>query len=208
MFELNKVKIEWLGHASFRISSDKVVYIDPFHLNQDGKADIILITHGHYDHCSISDINKILKPETIIFATPDCSSKLSKLETSKVQIITPNKKIAIGDITVETVPAYNPNKQFHPKTNEWIGYIVTINNTRIYHAGDTDLIPEMKTIKADVVLLPVGGTYTMNAQEAAQAANLIKPKVAIPMHYGDIVGTSKDAEKFKALCKVKVEILG
>lgn len=207
MFEFNKVKIDWLGHASFKISNTKIIYIDPFHLSQNDKADIILITHGHYDYCSIADINRILKPSTIIFATPDCSSKLSKIDTSRIQIVTPNKKINAGDITIETIPAYNINKQFHPKINEWIGYILTINNTLIYHAGDTDLIPEMKNVKADIALLPVGGTYTMNAQEAAQAANLIKPKIVIPMHYGDIIGTEKDADKFKALCKVKVEIL-
>src|SRR4030042_3868546 len=148
MFEFNNVKIDWLGHSSFKISNSKIIYIDPFHLIQNDKADIILITHGHYDHCSIANINRVLKPDTLIFATPDCSSKLSKIDTSRVQIVTPNKKINISDITIETIPAYNPTKQFHPKINEWVGYIITINNTRIYHAGDTDIIPEMKNIKA------------------------------------------------------------
>lgn len=207
MFEFNNIKIDWLGHASFKISSDKTIYIDPFHLTQDDKADIILITHGHYDHCSIADINRIITSTTQIFATPDCSSKLRKINTERVQIVAPNKRIEISGMTIDTVPAYNLNKQFHPKENEWLGYIVEINGTRIYHAGDTDLIPEMKNVKADIVFLPVGGTYTMNAEEAAQAANMIKPQVAIPMHYGDIVGTESDAEKFKSLCKVRVEIL-
>ena len=207
MFEFNNVKITWFGHASFKISNSKIIYIDPFHLSQNDKADIVLITHGHYDHCSIADINRILKPDTVIFATPDCSSKLRKIETNRVKLVEPSKKIQIGDIIIETVPAYNANKQFHPKINEWVGYIITINKTRIYHAGDTDIIPEMKNIKADIALLPVGGTYTMNAKEAAEAANLIKPKIAVPMHYGDIVGTEDDAKKFKSLCKVEVKIL-
>lgn len=208
MFEYNNIKIERLGHAGFKISNSKTIFIDPFHLNQDDKADIVLITHGHYDHCSLADINRVLTPTTQIFATPDCSSKLRKINTERVQIVSPNKRIEIGGIAIETVPAYNLNKQFHPRENEWLGYIVEINGTRIYHSGDTDLIPEMQKVKADIVLLPVGGTYTMNAEEAAQAANLIKPKVAIPMHYGDIVGQESDAEKFKLLCKVQVEILG
>ena len=108
---------------------------------------------------------------------------------------------------IETVPAYNPAKQFHPKINEWLGYIVEINGTRIYHAGDTDLIPEMNNIKADMAFLPVGGTYTMGAEEAAKAANTIKPKIAVPMHYGSIVGSKSDAERFKGLCECDVRIL-
>ncbi|MBW2971364.1 MBL fold metallo-hydrolase [Candidatus Woesearchaeota archaeon] len=209
MLELNGLKIEWLGHASVRITGNKVIYIDPFQLQgaQPG-ADLILITHGHYDHCSIADINKILKQDTVIFATPDCTSKLAKLEKNNLKLVEPNKSYSLGNVKLETVCAYNPTKQFHPKLNDWVGYIVTANGTRIYHAGDTDLIPEMQQIKADVALLPVGGTYTMDAQEAAQAANTIKPKIAVPIHWGSIVGDKATAEKFKKLSKVEVRILG
>lgn len=207
MIEFKGVKIEWLGHASFRLSSGKVVYIDPFHLQTDDKADIVLITHGHYDHCSISDVRRILKPDTTIVATPDCSSKLTKLEHDNLKLIAPGDKLVLGDIVVETVPAYNIGKEFHPKMNDWVGYILTMNGSKFYHTGDTDVIPEMKQIKTDVMMLPVGGTYTMNADEAARAASIIKPQLAIPMHYGDIVGKQSDAARFKEISDVKVEIL-
>ncbi|MBS1266389.1 MAG: hypothetical protein MAG795_00356 [Candidatus Woesearchaeota archaeon] len=205
--KVGNIKLQWLGHASVKILADKIIYIDPFNLETDEKADLILITHGHYDHCSISDINKILKKDTIAFAPPDCTSKLARIEGLKVQILTPGKKLKIDNLSIETVPAYNISKEFHPKSNDWLGYIVTVDGKRIYHAGDTDKIPEMKNINADIALLPVGGKYTMNAEQAAKAANIIKPKLAIPMHYGSIVGSKEDAEKFKRLCDSKVNIL-
>ncbi|MFH1399135.1 MAG: MBL fold metallo-hydrolase [Candidatus Woesearchaeota archaeon] len=207
MLEINNLKIEWLGHASLRIKNSLTIYIDPFNITSAEPADLILITHGHYDHCSISDIRKIIRPATTLILPPDCSSKVSKLESAKLQLITPNQRIKIGEVTIEAVSAYNMDKQFHPKINDWLGYIVDINKTRIYHAGDTDFIPEMKSIKADIAFLPVGGTYTMTAEEAAKAANTIKPKIAVPMHYGQIVGTAADAERFKKLCKCPVEIM-
>lgn len=207
MIDFKGVKIEWLGHASFRLTSGKVVYIDPFHLKTEEKADFILITHGHYDHCSIPDIRKIIKPDTIIIATPDCASKLTKLEHDNLKLIAPGDKIDLGEIIVETVPAYNLEKEFHPKMNDWVGYIITMSGARLYHTGDTDIIPEMKPIKTDVMMLPVGGTYTMDADEAARAASIIKPQLAIPMHYGDIVGKQSDAARFKEIADVKVEIL-
>ena len=114
MLEINNLKIEWLGHATVRITSNKTIYIDPFNLTTDQKADLILITHGHYDHCSVADIRKILKPTTIIFAPPDCSSKLAKLNHPKIQIIAPGKKASFDTYSIETIPAYNLNKNFHP----------------------------------------------------------------------------------------------
>ena len=208
MITLGNTKLQWLGHASFRIKNIVTIYIDPYELDTEEKADIILITHGHYDHCSIKDLEKISTPETVIVATADCSSKLAgKVKAKDLKIASPGQSFDINGIKVEAVPAYNINKEFHPKGNEWVGYILTIENTRIYHAGDSDAIPEMKQIKADVALLPVGGTYTMNAEEAADMVNEMDVKKVVPMHFGSIVGSKDDAERFKRLVKAEVEIL-
>lgn len=208
MANIEGVNIEWLGHAGFVFKNDKVIYIDPFKIKGGEKADLIMITHEHYDHCSIEDLNRIAKPDTIIVTVPDCQSKLSSLKIANVTLVRPGDKVNIKGTIVEAVPAYNTNKKFHPKANEWVGFIVTINGKRVYHAGDTDYIPEMKNLKnIDIALVPVSGTYVMTAEEAANAVNDFKPKTAIPMHYGSIVGQSSDAEKFKSLAKVRVEIL-
>ncbi|MCM8821583.1 MAG: MBL fold metallo-hydrolase [Candidatus Omnitrophica bacterium] len=190
--------IKWLGHASILIEKDgKKIYVDPWKL-KSGKADIILITHSHYDHCSIEDINKIATDKTTIIATPDSIEKIAKGIRKK---ISPGTEIDLGWVKIAGVPAYNINKQYHPKSNNWVGYVIKFSDASIYVAGDTDFIPEMKNIQADIVIFPVGGTYTMNAQEAAQAVNTIKPKLAIPIHFGDIVGSKSDAEKFASLVK-------
>jgi len=209
---IGNVKLDWLGHSSFKITNKRVIYIDPYNIQADEKADIILITHSHYDHCSIEDIKELVKDRTIVIIPPDCQSKLSGIQGINVHLAKPGKKIEAFGIIVEAVPAYNINKNFHEKANEWVGYIINTDGKRIYHAGDTDFIPEMKEIKEidvalDVALLPVGGKYTMDAAEAAKAANTIKPKVAVPMHYGSIVGSEKDAKRFKELCNVEVEIM-
>lgn len=197
--QIENIDIEWLGHSSFRINKD--IYIDPFQLSSTAPAKLILITHSHYDHCSLEDIKKILAEKTVILAPADCISQLIRFEKAVLKVAKLGDTFDINNIKIEAVPAYNINKQFHPKENEWLGYILTVNGKRIYHAGDTDLIPEMDDIKADIALLPVGGRYTMNAKEAAEAAKKIKPKIAIPMHYEKIVGTKADAEKFKELLK-------
>ena len=197
--------IKWLGHAGFKIDGERIVYIDPFKINETEPAGIIIITHEHFDHLSPEDIKKIQTGNTTIVTTPDCYSKVS----GNVKTISPGKSLIVDGVKIESVPAYNINKQFHPKANAWMGVVITINGKRIYHAGDTDNIPEMSNLKnIDVALLPVSGTYVMTAEEAADAANKIRPKVAVPMHYGAIVGTRNDAERFKKLCKCKVEILG
>ncbi len=198
--------IFWLGHDSFRLKGEKVVYIDPWKLNADAeKADLILVTHDHHDHFSADDIAKISKSETVVVAPKVVADKLG----GKPTVVKPGDKISAAGVAIEVVPAYNPNKQFHPKSAGHVGYIVTLNGKRIYHSGDTDLIPEMATLKADIALLPVSGTYVMNATEAAEAAKAIKPGLAIPMHWGDptVVGTRADAEEFKRLAGVPVEIL-
>jgi len=192
--------ITWLGHASFMLKGERIVYIDPFRIRPMEKADIILITHGHYDHCSPEDVKRISKADTIVIGPPDCACATKHLS--------PGEKLSIGTIVVEAVPAYNLNKDFHPKFNKWVGYIITIEGKRIYHAGDTDFIPEMRNLKdIDIALLPVGGTYTMTAEEAADAANSFMPKIAVPMHYGKIVGGMNDAERFRSLFRGKTELL-
>jgi len=195
--------ISWLGHASFKITNDKVLYIDPWKLKKEDKADIILITHPHYDHLSLEDISKIQTEDTIIVIPPDGASKLK----GNIKIVRPGDNLTIKGIDIKVVPAYNIKKDYHPKENGWVGFILNMKGTRIYHSGDTDFIPEMKKIKVDIALLPIGGTYTMDVAEAVEAVKAINPKVVIPMHYGDIVGSVEDAEKFKKLSPVKVEIL-
>lgn len=198
--------IFWLGHDSFRLKGEKVIYIDPWKLAPNAeKADIVLVTHEHRDHFSPDDIAKISKPDTIIVAPQSVAAK----SNLKIQIVKPGDKVTVSGIPIEVVPAYNPNKQFHPQSAGHVGYIVTLGGKRIYHAGDTDVIPEMAQIQCDIALLPVSGKYVMTAREAVQAAHTIRPALAIPMHWGDetVVGTRADAEEFKRLAQVPVEIL-
>jgi len=202
--------IHWLGHDTFRIENDKIIYIDPIKLKgRPLKADLILITHDHFDHCSPDDVAKVAKDDTMIVTIAAAAQKLK----GDVQVVKPGESLTVLGIPIETVPAYNvskfrsPGVPFHPQKSGHVGFILTVEGMRIYHAGDTDVIPEMDDIEADIALLPVGGTYTMTADEAAQAANRIKPKVAIPMHYGTIVGSARDAQRFSDLCEVEVVIL-
>lgn len=202
--EMKMVKnIHWLGHDTFKIIGDKVIYTDPFKIKKKDKADVILITHEHYDHCSPDDVKKIQGPDTVIVTTPDCAKKLS----GDIRTVKPGDKINVSGIEIEAVPAYNTNKQFHTRDKNWVGYIFTVQGERIYIAGDTDRIPEMKNLKVDIALLPVSGTYVMTAEEAVEAALDIKPKVAIPMHYGSIVGKAKDASRFAEGLKGKIEVI-
>jgi len=199
-----KEKIKWLGHASFRIEGSKTtVYIDPWKLKSALPADVICITHSHYDHLSEEDVKKIRKPTTVIMGPADCKGGFG----DAFKAVTPGASHTIGDVVVEAVPAYNTDKDFHPKKNNWVGYIVTVDGVRIYHSGDTDVIPEMADFKVDVALLPVGGTYTMTVKQAADAVKKLKPKVAVPMHCGDIVGTFQDREAFRAASEVPVVVL-
>jgi L-ascorbate metabolism protein UlaG (beta-lactamase superfamily) len=213
MYTYKGVKITWLGHDGFRIQDGQTIYVDPFQIGGGPKADVILVSHEHFDHCSPDDLKKIIGPNTVIVAHQQSRGELSKLKAKEVKIIRPGDKIKVGKLEVEAVPAYNlnkfrePGKVFHPKEDGKLGFVLTVNGVRIYHAGDTDHIPEMKATRPEIAFLPVSGTYVMTAQEAAEAVASISPKVVIPMHFGAIVGERKDAETFKRLVACQVEIL-
>ena len=209
--EFGNVKIEWLGHAGFMLKGDKVIYIDPYQIGSvasDNMADIVLITHSHYDHCSLEDLHKIVKDGTIVVMPADAQSKITKIDKKiEMKIVEPGDSVDLG-IKIDVYHAYNVGKNFHPKNEGWVGYVVKVGNFILYHAGDTDIIPEMNKLtghgKKDndfVALLPVGGKFTMNAEEAVEAAKIIRPSFVIPMHYGSIIGTIDDAKKFVELCK-------
>ncbi|MBI5501088.1 MAG: MBL fold metallo-hydrolase [Deltaproteobacteria bacterium] len=193
----------WLGHASVMVKGSRTVYVDPWEVDATDPADVILVTHDHYDHLSPPDIAKLARKGTAIVATAPCRAKLNWAIT----LVEPGSRVTVNGVEVEAVPSYNPGKQFHPRKAGNVGYVFTVDGVRWYHAGDTDQIPEMKDIRADVAFLPVGGTYTMTAEEAAKAASMMQVKVVVPMHYAKIVGSLDDAERFAKLCSVPVVIL-
>jgi len=209
MFEFKGITLKWTGHAGFQITDgDKNLYIDPYKLgkqnNDLNNADLVLISHNHFDHLSLDDLNKVINPNTLVIAAKECLAQLKDLNVKNIRGVVPNERITFENILVKTTAAYNTNKEFHPKKDDKVGFIITINNVVIYHTGDTDVIPEMKMINPDIALTPVSGTYVMTAEEAAVAVNdLIRPtKMTIPMHYDSIVGTKEDAVRFSELVTV------
>lgn len=197
--------VKWFGHASFQFTDkngNKIYYVDPFDLKGENyePADLVFITHAHSDHLSPRDLEKLVQPNVTFIAPKDCIEKLN-FNNEKIAVF-PNQKYNAKGFEFQTVPAYNIDKPFHPKENNWVGYVFELNRRKIYHAGDTDLIPEMKSLSSmnlDVAMLPIGGTYTMNVDEAIEAASEIAAKTTIPMHYKNILGEHyKEAEeKFK-----------
>ena len=218
--EIKGVNLEFLGHSGFMITNaGKRVSIDPYNISKDvDKADVILITHSHYDHCSIKDIEKLSKPGTVIIIPADSQSKITRVENVAMQIMEVGDEITIGNMKIEALPAYNVDKDFHPKREGWLGYLIKMKDVIIYHSGDTDKIPEMKRLTGYgkhgnefIALLPVSGKFVMSAEEAADVASLISPDLCIPMHYGaGVAGSGEDANRFVELCKevgLKAEIL-
>ena len=201
--------IKVLCHSSIRFSKGEIIYFDPFKIDNDyNDADIIFITHDHYDHYSEADISKVIKDDTIIIAPEDLLTKLLKKGFAKENIILvePNESYKVKNIEFKTIPAYNIQKQFHPKVNEWVGYIIEIDGITYYIAGDTDITEENRKVKCDVAFVPVGGTFTMDYREAAKLINEIKPKVAVPIHYGSIVGDKEDGFNFSKLVDTDIEV--
>ncbi|NQU06397.1 MAG: MBL fold metallo-hydrolase [Calditrichaeota bacterium] len=200
-------KIKWLGHSSFKIAGSKTVYIDPWKLpdGEGGDGDLILVTHDHFDHCSPSDIKKALSSSGKVLAAECCRDQYPSADVFTL----PWMKQKVNDISVYVTAAYNINKQFHPKELGHVGFVIELDGVKIYHAGDCDAFPHMEDISCDIALLPVSGTYVMDSLEAVDACELLKPQVAIPMHWGDadVVGTRADADKFAKLAGCEVVIL-
>lgn len=198
-------------HSSIRIQDgDRVIYIDPFRISgTQGDADFILITHDHYDHFSPEDIRKVANRDTIL-VVPGMTGKASEVAglVGDIRMVKPEEIGDIGGLAYETVPAYNTGKAFHQKSAGWVGYILTVNDTRIYIAGDTDRTPENERVNCDIAMIPIGGTFTMDAKEAAELVNRIKPQVVIPIHYGSVAGSKGDEDIFRKLVDpdIKVEI--
>jgi len=215
MFEYKGVKIRWLGHDSFSITGNVTIMVDPFKIAKQEKADLVLISHNHFDHLSVNDIKNISTKDTSIVAATECIDILKGFDLKEKIGISPGEEKTVRGAKIKSIRAYNitkinpdTKKPFHPKEDNKVGFLFELNGITIYHAGDTDLIPEMSDLKPDIALLPVSGTYVMTAQEAAKAVEKIKPKIAIPMHYGVIVGSEKDAHEFKQLVKsCEVQIL-
>jgi L-ascorbate metabolism protein UlaG (beta-lactamase superfamily) len=199
------VDITWLGHASFRLAAPGcVVYVDPWKLTEPRHdADVVFVSHSHYDHCSPDDVRGVAKDDTTILAPADAAASLSS-----ARAVAPGETIQLGELIVETVAAYNVGKTFHPKNQNWCGAVFTLGGVRIYYAGDTDPIDEMNNLKdVDVALLPVGGTYTLSAVEAADVCKMMSPRRAIPYHWGDIVGSRVDAQAFADAVSVEVNVM-
>jgi L-ascorbate metabolism protein UlaG (beta-lactamase superfamily) len=203
--------IHWLGHDSFRLDGSSTVYIDPWKLPAGApSADLILVTHDHFDHFSAHDIARVTTPRTTLIGP---ASVTAQVDGVAMVTLSAGETATVGGVTVTAVPAYNidkfrqPGEEFHPRAAGGLGYIVELDGRRIYHAGDTDAIPEMRDVRCDVALLPVSGTYVMTAEEAAEACRMIFASAVVPMHFGDVVGTAADAARFEVLCGIPVTVL-
>jgi L-ascorbate metabolism protein UlaG (beta-lactamase superfamily) len=212
--KLLNLEFTHIAHDTFKIKGSKVVYTDPFKVTKCDEADIVLLSHEHFDHLSLEDLCKVIFPGTTIVASPLCQNGLKTVHVKEIRFLDPGQECSVDQVEIEAVLAYNVNKfreqgkPFHPKAGKGLGFVFTLDGTRVYFAGDTDFIPEMKSLKCDVALLPVSGTYVMTVEEAVEAAAAINPKIAVPMHYGTIVGSDADARKFKSLVKnCRVEII-
>jgi L-ascorbate metabolism protein UlaG (beta-lactamase superfamily) len=197
------VEITWIQHASFRLAGTRVVYIDPWKIPTSPRdGNVVFVSHSHHDHCSPADVAKVLASDGVVVGPADALE-----QTGAGKPLAAGAAIDLEGVKITGVPAYNIAKAFHPKANKWLGAVIEMDGVRVYYAGDTDQIEEMEALeKIDVALLPVGGTYTLDAAEAARAAEAIGCKAAIPYHFGDIVGSTADAERFAqaAGCQVRV----
>ncbi len=202
--------VKWLGQATVRIAYEgKIIYIDPYKLKKGEKADFIFITHGHSDHLSLKDLEMVASEKSVVVVPESCKDKLKGVKFRKLITVNPGSVVDSDGLKVKAVHAYNVKKvKYHPKSNNWVGYVFNFGGVKFYHAGDTELIPEMKNIDCDIVMLPLGQVYTMNSvKDAVQAALDVKAEVAVPIHFGMYEGTAEDAQKFKKLLKGKIKVI-
>ena len=195
--------------SSIKIADNGVtVYFDPLNIDEQHDADVIFITHAHWDHFSPDDIAKVKQDDTIAVAPADVAKQLPELgfAPDKIMSVTPGQQLEVAGLPVQAVPAYNIHKDFHPQANNWVGYVVIINGTTYYAMGDTDALPENESIACDTLFVPIGGTYTMNAAEAAKFTNKLNPEIVIPIHYGLVVGTADDLNKFTDMVNNQITI--
>lgn len=204
----NYDKVKLLTHSSIKITGKKTVYFDPFEIEgEPHDADVIFVTHDHFDHFSPDDIAKITKEDTCLILSECMRGFEEKVEGGiKCKFVRPGGMVELRSMIAKAIPAYNRMKPFHPKNKGYVGYVLTLDDTTYYVAGDTDMTPESKAVKCDVALLPVGGKFTMDYKEAAKLVNTILPKVAIPTHYGTVAGDMEDGKRFAELADSKVEI--
>lgn len=203
-------EVQVLTHSSIRIAENQIVYFDPFHVEgEPHDADIICVTHDHFDHYSPEDLAKVKNATTILVCPKMMEDSLSNSGISEefTELVAPGDELEINGVRIQAVPAYNVGKQFHPQANQWVGYLVTMNDVTYYIAGDTDINEDVKKVRCDAALLPVGGTYTMTAEEAAELAEMIHPKAAIPTHYGSVAGKAEDGQIFADLLKDKINVI-
>ena len=196
------------AHSSIRVGGDTVLYFDPFHLKEEPRdADIVFITHDHYDHLSPEDIARVKKEDTVFVLPASCRESAEKDGLENCVFLTPGETVGVKGVPVEAVAAYNVLKPFHPKKNGWLGYVVTLEGRHLYVAGDTDENPDNLSVKCDIAMVPAGGTYTFDAKHAAKFVNRLRPAVAIPTHYGDIVGKLSDGDDFAARVDSGIEVV-
>ncbi len=213
--EYKGIKIRWLGHDGFVLEKNFKIVIDPYKILKSIEADMVMISHNHFDHMSPDDLKKVSSKKTTIVAAKECMDKLGGITCKDKIGLMPGQEKAVNGIKIKAIHAYNidkinpdTKKPFHPKEDNKIGFLINIDGTTIYHTGDSDFIPEMNNLQPDILLVPVSGTYVMNVKDAVKAVNAIKPKVAVPMHYGSIVGSVEDAEQFRsAITNCEVHIL-
>lgn len=198
--KMDTSNIEVNTQSSIKIKFDKIVYFDPYKIESNiHDADIIFITHNHYDHMDIESIEKIKNDNTIIVAPKSMEEIIKNIEFKEYVFLNPNEEISIGSINVKTIPAYNISKTFHPKENNWLGYIITYNNVSYYIAGDTDKTDENEKVKCDIAFIPIGGHFTMDVNEAAELIKIIQPIIVVPIHYGSIIGNPNDGKRLNEL---------